>query len=361
MNKKILLAVLTAVTMMISAVNVLADDQVGAVYAMTNAVNGNEVVIFDRNDFGMLTSAGSIATGGAGSGSALDPLGSQGSLMLNEDHRWLIAVNAGSHEISIFRVMPDGLELVNKVDSGGVFPVSVTIFHDLVYVLNAGGSPNITGFSLSHRGELTPLTSSTRSLGAGGFAQIGFDPRGEKLVITDKADNKILVYSVGQDGLPSMTAVTSPSFGLTPFGFIFDKRGHLLVVEAGTNAVSSYGIMPDDTLQVISGSVPNGQKAACWIAGNKRGEVFTDNPGTHSISAYRLMTGTGTLALIDGTAGTGNTPLDLSITGNGSFLYALDPANGAIDIFRIDLYGTLTDLGSVAGGFAISAQGIAAR
>lgn len=281
--------------------------------------------------------------------------------MLSEEHRWLIAVNAGSHEVSIFRVMPDSLELVNKVDSGGVFPVSVTIFHDLVYVLNAGGSPNITGFSLSHRGELTPLTSSTRSLGAGGFAQIGFDPRGEKLVITDKADNKILVYSVGQDGLPSMTAVTSPSFGLTPFGFIFDQRGHLLVVEAGTNAVSSYKIMADDILQVISGSVPNGQKAACWIAGNKRGDVFTDNPGTHTVSAYSLMAGQGSLVLLNGAAGTGNTPLDMSITTNGRFLYSLDPTNGTIDMFQIEPDGSLTSLGTVAGGFSIFAQGIAVR
>jgi len=368
MNKKILVAILTAAILMISGVPVFAsndgDDEgvVGAVYTMTNATTGNEVVIFDRDEDGILTKAGSIATGGTGSGGGLDALGSQGSLKLSENHRWLVAVNAGSNEISIFRVQRDGLDLVDKVDSGGVFPVSATIFHNLVYVLNAGGSPNITGFSLSHKGELTPLANSTRSLGAGGFAQVGFDPQGETLVVTDKLDNKILVFSVGRRGLPSMSPVTSPSNGVTPFGFIFNRRGHLLVVEAGTNAVSSYKILPDDTLDVISGSVLNGQKAACWITGNERRYIFTANPGTHTVSAYRLMTEQGNLVLINGAAGTGNTPLDLSTTRNGRFLYALDPTNGTIDMFKIEGDGSLTNLGAInAVELSIFAQGIAAR
>jgi 6-phosphogluconolactonase (cycloisomerase 2 family) len=371
MNKKILVAILTAVMLMISGIPVFAsndgDDEgvVGAVYTMTNATTGNEVVIFDRDEDGILTKAGSISTGGTGSGGGLDPLGSQGSLVLSEHHRWLVAVNAGSNEITVFRVQRDGLDLVDKVDSGGVFPVSVTIFHDLVYVLNAGTSPNITGFRLSHRGELSPLTTSTRLLGAGGFAQVGFDPEGETLVVTDKPNNKILVFSVGHDGLPSMNPVTSLSNGgngVTPFGFIFDRRGHLLVVEAGTNAVSSYKILPDDTLRVISPSVPNYQSAACWIAGSERGYIFTANPGSHSISAYRLMAGQGSLVLLNGAAGLGNRPLDLSTTVNGRFLYALDPGNGTIDMFKIEGDGSLTNLGAInAGELSIFAQGIAAR
>jgi len=367
MNKKILVAILTAAMLMISGVPVFAsndgDDEgvVGAVYTMTNATTGNEVVIFDRDEDGILTKAGSIATGGTGSGGGLDALGSQGSLKLSENHRWLVAVNAGSNEITVFRVLRDGLKFADKVNSGGIFPVSVTISHNLVYVLNAGGSPNVTGFILSRRGELHPLAMSTRSLGSGGFAQVGFDPEGERLVITDKADSKILVYSVDDDGLPSMNPVTSPSHGATPFGFVFDRRGHLLVVEAGTNAVSSYKILPDDTLGVISGSVLNGQKAACWITGNERRYIFTANPGTHTVSAYRLMTEQGNLVLINGAAGTGNTPLDLSTTRNGRFLYALDPTNGTVDMFHVERDGSLTDLGTVPGGFSIFAQGIVAR
>jgi 6-phosphogluconolactonase len=365
MNKKILVAVLTASILMLSIVAVWASqddkDVVGAVYTMTNDTAGNEVVIFNRDDEGLLIKAGSISTQGTGSGGGLDPLGSQGSLVLSEDHSWLLAVNAGSNEISVFRVLPKGLKLVDKVASGGAFPVSLTIFHDLVYVLNAGMSPNINGFYLSHRGELTPLSNSTRSLIAGGFAQVGFDPEGETLVVTDKANNNILAYSVGRKGLPSLNPVTSMSNGLVPFGFIFDRRGHLLVVEVGSNAVSSYNILHNGTLQVISPSVPNGQKAACWIAGNERGYIFTANPGASTISAYKLKAGQGSLVLLNGAAGMGNKPLDLSTTINGRFLYALDPGNGAIDMFQIERDGSLTDLGTVPGGLSIFAQGIAVR
>jgi 6-phosphogluconolactonase len=334
----------------------------GAVYAMTNAADGNEIVIFDRQANGTLTEVGAIATDGNGSGGGLDPLGSQGSLVLSEDHRWLLAVNAGSDEISVFKVLRQGLSLVDVVDSGGEFPVSITIYHDLVYVLNAG-TPNITAFTLSFRGELTPVADSTRSLGSGAFAQVGFDPQGNNLVVTDKA-NEILVFSLESDGTPGAGPVTTPSSGDVPFGFIFDRRGHLLVSEAGSGAASSYRILPDDTLQVISASVANEQRATCWIAGNRRGDIFTSNTASGSVSAYKLSAGNGRLRLRDDTAyeDVDSRPIDMAVTADGRFLYALDPAEGAVHMFRIDRDGGLTDLGAVAGeGLSIFANGIAAR
>ncbi len=297
MKIKTLIALTTIVLVLWAGASLAAGrNSPGAVYTMTNDPNDNEVIIFNRDSKGILTKADSIPTGGKGSGGGLDPLGSQGSLMLSQDKRWLLAVNAGSNEISAIRVLPDGLDLVDKVDSGGVFPVSLTIFHNLVYVLNAGASPNITGFNLSHTGQLTALANSGRSL-TGAFAQVGFDPKGETLVVTDKTDNEILVFSVGGDGLPSTSAVTSASNGITPFGFIFDQRGHLIVSEAGSGAVSSYNILSDDTLKVISGSVANGQIATCWIDENSR-YAFASNPGSNTISVYKIHPGKGKLSLI---------------------------------------------------------------
>ena len=368
MKKNILPTILSVWILLISTGGVFAEapqeeeNRVGAVYTMTNALEGNEVVIFSRNEEGLLTRAGSVSTGGTGSGGRLDPLASQQSLALSHDKRWLLAVNAGSNEISVFRVLPDGLELVDKVYSGGVFPVSVTVYHNLVYVLNAGASPNIIGFNLGPRGRLTPLAGAARSLPpTGAFAQVGFDPKGETLVVTDKANSQILVYSVDDDGLPALNPVASISNGRTPFGFIFDRQGRLLVVEVGANAVSSYEILQNGALQVISGSVPNGQRAACWIAGNQRGEIFTANPGSHTLSAYRLMARQGELTLLNGAAGAANSPLDLATTENGRFLYALDPNSGGIGMFRIERDGGLTNLGIADGELLIFAQGLAAR
>jgi hypothetical protein len=56
------------------------------------------------------------------------------------------------------------------------------------------------------------------------------------------------------------------------------------------------------------------------------------------------------------------TPLDVGITNNGRFLYALDPVNGGIDGFQIAQDGTLTSVGTFyAGTFGLFAQGIAVQ
>ena len=109
----------------------------GAVYTLTNSAAGNEVAIFNRAADGTLTAAGSVSTGGLGTGAGL---GSQGALTLSRSGRFLFAVDAGSDEISSFRVDGARLTLAGVVPSGGLLPVSVTEHDGLVYVLNAGGT-----------------------------------------------------------------------------------------------------------------------------------------------------------------------------------------------------------------------------
>jgi 6-phosphogluconolactonase len=366
MKRIIMAAFIVVALLMSSAVAALAKDhgekvKAGAVYTMTNAAGGNQVVVFERSADGLLTLAGAVPTGGLGSGGGLDPLASQSSIVLTDDHRWLLTVNAGSDEISVFRIEWDGPVLVDKVDSGGEFPVSVTVFHDLVYVLNAGGTPNVTGFYMGYQGQLSPLSDSTRNLGSGGFAQVGFDPNGDNLVVTDRDENEILVFPLYQNGLPALQPVTSMSIGLAPFGFVFDEKGHLLVSEAGSGAVSTYDIDGDGSLQAISPSVGNGQSATCWIARNQRGYVYTANTGSQNLSVYEGKNNDAQLDLIDATTAFGNRPIDIGVSVNGRFLYALDPASETIDMFEIESDGALTDLGTVAGGLSIFAQGIAVR
>ena len=362
MNGKKFWAVVTAAMLVAPAVGAFADDGdvAGAVYAMTNGAD-NAVVVFDRDDTGHLTEVGTVATGGSGSGDNLDPLASQAALVLTEDHQWLLAVNAGSNEISVFRVRDDGLHLTDKVDSGGPLPTSLAVDHGLVYVLNAGDPANITGFHLTRRGRLMPMADSSRVLGAGAFSQVAFDPAGENLVVTDRADGELLVFAVDWRGRPAISPVTSPSSGAGPFAVIFDNRGDLLVAEAGSGAVSSYRILSSGTLEVISPSVANGQKATCWMAGNRRGDVFTANTGSQNLSAYAVAEKDGSVVLVDDTAAFANRPIDMAITANGQFLYALDPAEGAIHGWGIDAQGGLIDLGATPSAeIAIYAQGVAA-
>jgi 6-phosphogluconolactonase len=363
-HRKLVWLLIIALTLAPAGFYAMAQGEPGAVYVMTNDSGGNEVVIYNRDAKGLLTIEGSIATGGLGSGGGLDPLQSQGALRISDNNRWVLAVNAGSDEISAFMVLPDGrLALTDTVDSGGEFPTSIAVYHDLVYVLNAN-SPNITGFNLGRTGKLTSLADSTRDLSGAGFAQVDFDPQAKQLVITNTGGNQIVVFPIDRDGLPGMTPTTSDSNGAGPFGFTFDRRGHLLVSEAGTRAVSSYDVLPDDTLSVISPSVEaTGQIATCWIATDGRRFAFTSNTGSDTISAYRIQAGSGRLSLLDATAGSGNGPIDSAITINGRFLYVLNGSIGTVGMFRINPNGSLIELGAIKilpEDFEF-AQGIAAK
>ena len=94
MSRNTFAAVMTAAILVFPTVAVFAEgtqggEAAGAVYTMTNDAANNQVVIFSRGEDGILTRAGSIPTGGRGSGGGLDPLGSQGSIVLSPDNRWL--------------------------------------------------------------------------------------------------------------------------------------------------------------------------------------------------------------------------------------------------------------------------------
>src|SRR5215831_8151014 len=107
----------------------LAGGRTGDVYVLTNQPQptGNAVMVFHRDAAGMLTFAGSFASGGNGFGSGPDPLGSQGAVVLGEDNRLLFAVKAGSNSISVFAVSGDRLTLLETVSSGGIEPDSVIV------------------------------------------------------------------------------------------------------------------------------------------------------------------------------------------------------------------------------------------
>ena len=176
--------------------------------------------------------------------------------------------------------------------------ISLSIHDRQVYVLNAGGSGNVSGFTISPSGDLTSIAGSTQALstGASGPAQVSFTPDGSSLVVTEKGTNIISTYAVDQNGVAS-NRVSTPSSGTTPFGFGFTRNGTLVVSEAfggGANAsaVSSYGADNDGTWDVISGSVATTETAACWIVVTNSGRyAYTTNAGSGTISGYAILQG----------------------------------------------------------------------
>ena len=337
----------------------LAADAPGAVYALTNAAGGNAVAMFARGAAGNLTWVGSVATDGVGGGAGL---GSQGAIALSDDGRWLFAVNAGSNDVSAFQVTAGGLSLTSRAGSGGIRPISLTVHGDVLYVLNAGGDGNISGFSVGSAGALTPIAGSTRSLSgsAAGPAQVSFSPDGRWLIVTEKATSRLDVFAVGSGGVAS-AAIATASAGGTPFGFAFGHRGELFVSEAAGSA-SSYVIDGNGALVIASGAVLTHQGAPCWAVVTKNGKFgYTANAQGGSISGFAIAND-GSIGLIDAdgrTAVVGGGNVDLAMSGNSRYLYQLN-GDRSISGFRIEAGGHLTAVGNVS-GLPPSTVGLVAR
>jgi 6-phosphogluconolactonase len=338
----------------------------GAVFTLSNAAAGNAVIAFARSAGGSLTPAGSFATNGNGTGAGL---GSQGAVALSDDGQLLFAVNAASNTVTSFAVDGTRLTRVSTVPSGGTLPISLTVHGDVLYVLNAGGAENITGFSVAQTGALDVLPGSARPLSGTGVgpAQVGFDPSGRWLVVTEKNTNLIDVYAVGTDGYASAPHV-NPSAGQTPFGFAFNQQGVLIVSEAfggavDASAVSSYSLGSGGTLTVVSASVPTTETAACWVAVTNNGRfAYAANTGSASVTGYEVDRASLTILDGDGKTGhTGDTAIDVAVSRNSQFLYTLAAGSHTISAFAVrQADGSLSPV-SGAAGLPVGTVGLAAK
>jgi 6-phosphogluconolactonase len=351
----------------------------GALYTQTNDPAGNVVQKFDRSRDGKLTPAGTFSTGGAG---LADLGGRQGAIELSEDEDTVYATNAGSNTVSVFRVRDhddddddddrrgrhsrgddddddgkghhsrDDLELIGTFPSGGVAPLSVDEQDGRVYVLNSGGTPNVTAFSTARRGALWPIPGGTRELpGADGAAQVSVTPDGRRLVVSERLSNRLETLALDRFGRPGAPVITASS-GTTPFGFAISHRGHVIVSEAGTNSASSYRIGSGGLLGVITPALALNQGGVCWVAVSPDGRyAYTGNAGG-TISGLAVDRD-GSLTALDAdgvTAVPRQSPRDLDFTSNGRFVYAVSPGNatdgGSVTGYRVARDGSLTEITS---------------
>jgi len=345
----------------LQSVSVAAEDssRAGFVYVMTNKSTGNSVIQYGRSANGSLTWLREVATGGNGTGpNGADPLGSQNSLVLGGEGKILLGANAGSNEVSVLEVTNGKLVWRSKSASGGTFPNSMALFDNLVYVLNAQGTPNVTGFRLDSGGILHAIPNATVNLPSGsiGANDIRFTPDGGHLLVTVSGTNQILSFDVGDDGVAG-SPMPQASAGGSPFGIGFGHDGVVIVSEAAGSA-SSYRLS-DDTLDVISGAVTDTQKASCWISVTKSARLaYVSNTGSGTISSFQIS-GKGEVSLLKAVAANpGGAPIDSAFSRDSRFLYVVDSAAGKTLIFRND-GANLSPIGTVsvpAGSQGITAQ-----
>jgi 6-phosphogluconolactonase len=340
---------------------------VGHLYVNDNTAGTNTIGAFDRHADGSLTpGAGSpFAAGGAGTGAGL---ASQGALQISPDGRFLIAVDAGSNQISVLRILPNGsLGPVEgpQTSSGGVEPISIAVHGNLVYVANEGDKTNGTGsnyagFTLNAGGRLTPLKNSTFALpSTANPGDILFNSTGSNLVgievgTTDPGTFLIDSFLVGRDG--RITPAPGSPFAAEaagPFGSEFSPANpsRLYVSNAhagsGNGSVSAFNVTGSGALSSIGPSpYADQQTAPCWVEISHDGRyLFTVNTGSTTISSYQILSD-GSLSLSSSTtfsSGTGIRPFDARLDPSGAHLYVVDAKLNAVSAFAVS-GGSLTEL-----------------
>jgi 6-phosphogluconolactonase len=336
-----------------------ASGVVGHLYVNDNTAGANTIAAFDRHADGTLTSipGSPFPTGGAGTGAGI---GSQGALQESADGRYLLAVDAGSSQISVLRIKPHGeLGRVGggTVASNGIEPVSIAVGGNVVYVANAGdGGSNYTGFTLNRGGHLRPLAGSTVPLPDGSApGDVLFNAGATRLVGVRVNTSVIDSFAVGADGrLTAAAGSPFPAQGPGPFGSEFRPTDptQLFVSNAhggaGNGSVSAFSDASDGTLTSIGSSpFPDLQTAPCWVEISHDGRfLFTVNTASDSISRYTIAVD-GSLTLL------GSTPLgqahagaeDARLGPEGHTLWTVETGARAVSGFSVD-GGNLTALAS---------------
>ena len=357
----------------------------GQIYINDNTAPVNTIAGFDRHADGTLTaiSGSPFVVGGAGPGHGD---ASQGALQLSADGRYLLAVDAGSNQISVLRIKPDGsLQIAqgSPVSSNGVNPVSIAVSGNLVYVANQGpgtnpGDTNYTGFTLNPGGHLSPLPGSTYALpSTSSPGEVAFSGDGAKLVGTRILDSAIDSFTVGSDGLlipapgsPFFAQAFTPTQGYGQLGSAFSPTspGQLFVSDAhvappsngpAPGLVSSFSAAANGILTPIGASpFSNDGTASCWVEISHDGAyLFVVNTASGTISSYAIAGG-GALTFLHstpaGALGAGAT--DARLSPDGLTLWVVEGSNAVVG-FSVS-GGDLTRLSSAAGPTGATPSGI---
>ncbi len=361
----------------------LPSDVIGHVYVNDNSAPVNAIAGFDRHADGSLTPiAGSpFAVGGSGTG---HPDASQGALQISGDGNFLLAVDAGSNQISVARINADGSlqPAADPVLSGGVDPVSIGLHGNLVYVANAGpgsrlGDTNYTGFRLNPVGRLLPIPHSTYVLPNNSKpGQVLFNNDGTRVAGTRIATSEIDSFTVAANGRltpalgsPFDAQAFSPAQGWGQLGSEFSPTNpnQLFVSDAHTAAggaafpglVSSFTDAADGTLTPVGAPVANDGGASCWVEISHDGRFLFDvNTASGTISSYSIAAG-GSLTFLQSTAPgeIGAGAEDARLSPDGSTLWVVESGTNAVTGFSVD-GGTLTPLSSAPGPAGATPSGI---
>jgi 6-phosphogluconolactonase len=331
---------------------------VGYTYIDGNTATANTIDGYARHADGSLTAlpGSPFAAGGTGLGTGL---ASQGAIQVTRDDRYLLAVDAGSNQISVLRITAGGVPVLagQPASSDGIKPVSVAVSPSgLVYAANSGtGGSNYTGFRLSSDGTLRPIPGSTYAVpDSSGLGDVFFNALGDHLIGTRTGTSQIDSFLV----LPGGRLLAAPGSpftgqGLGQLGAEFSPASpsELFVSNAHNgNLLGTVSAYRDSLLGQLSpiGSSPyaDGQTAPCWVEISHDGRyLFTVNTGSGNISSYSINPG-GSLTLIGSTPITGGgADIDARLSPDGRYLLVDGSGMHFVSVFAVN-GGSLTEVPS---------------
>ncbi|TCD66899.1 hypothetical protein EIP91_000738 [Steccherinum ochraceum] len=373
-----------------------SSNEVGAVYLITNEPAGNMVIAGSLSSNGKVAFKEAISTRGLGahitSNGDPDGLQSQGSIKASATGGFLVAVNAGSSTVSMFKINPQdptSLQQVGQpVSSGGEFPVSAAINKKgtQVCVLNAGLVNGVNCYTVDKNLGLIRQADTLRSLNlasddgpsVSAAHQVAFNDANDKLIVTVAgAPGSIAVFDVSSSGAlsQSFTTITPPGAGTNgPFS---------LTALAGKNAMLSADVnLGLDVFDLSSVSASNvtgatnqtvaasgqstslaldGQKATCWSSfSSKTGNFYLSDAGSSVLTEINLDQNLKPTVVKQYPQTNGSATLDSDVAklGNKDFLYVLAAGKTAIDVLSLDGPGDANSVGSFEFASIAKASGL---
>lgn len=388
-----------------------AHAETSAFYIVTNKVEMNTIIGYQKQDTGQYIQIGEFPTNGLGTGdleipamkkdpnhplaNGDDPLISANSLVATKDRKHALVVNPGSASISLLAVNDDlSLTALDTAPSSDQFPISLAVYGNMVVAASVGETNSAGSISAYHivDGKLEPVEGSRRDLKARP-STIAFSSDGEHVIVNELVTGMIKVFTVEEASLSATpkAAINSPRasedrFQAIPVGF--EVRGNggddvLLVSEARfltpdfklrpeagkvalsplyswqTGSLSTYALTDAGDISILSADVltgdtiEGGQIANCWVALSHDGsQLYAANALSSSISRYNIDK-QGHAFLDVATAYKEQSELlffsDLLVSRKGDELYQLVGNTGQVMIFSIDQNGDLTLVQTVGG------------
>lgn len=297
----------------------------------------------------------------------------KGGMIATPDSKFMYVTDPQNNQIDAFAIDPAKGALTPL--PGSPFPlnsstqsasgIGIDPTGKFLYVSDLFGS-DILGFSINQStGTLTKIAGSPFSS--------GFFPA--RILVSSANFAEVVDIGTGVGGISSFTVnpangalspgVSGPLTYLDPQGaedMVMHASGRYLYISQGMTSTTSSvaGFTLDQTTgfptQFSSVAFPTGLSPRNMAADPNTKFLYTANTGAGTISGFAIDAATGNLAPVPGTpfsaaisppAG-GLISFQLVIEPSGQFLYATNPQQENISIFRIGASGALTKAGSTS-------------